>query len=41
MKKVLILSVIGLFTSVANAGDLDLSNLSISVGASNSKTAMG
>lgn len=30
-----------LFTGVANAGDLDLSNLSVSLGASNSKTAMG
>ena len=44
MKKILILSAITLFTlftSVANAGDLDLSNLNLSVGASNSKTAMG
>ena len=41
MRKILILSAITLFTGVANAGDLDLSNLSVSLGASNSKTAMG
>lgn len=41
MRKILILSAITLFTGVANAGDLDLSGVGVSIGTVHSKTAMG
>lgn len=41
MKKLLVLSLVTLFTGVANAGDLNLSGVGVQIGTVHSKTAFG